>query len=99
MTSGGSDRPILVTGGAGAIGSVLVAALARDGAEVRVIDNLSSGRREHLSHLPKDRMHLRVADLLAPEAWRDDAKGTAEIWHFAANPDIRKGTSEPRTDL
>jgi len=99
MASGGFDAPVVVTGGAGAIGAILVASLARDGAHVRVIDNLSSGRREHLAHLPKSQVTLRVADLLAPEAWREDAKGAAEIWHFAANPDIRKGTSEPRTDL
>ena len=89
----------VVTGGAGAIGAVLVRALATDGGQVRVIDNLSSGRREHLAGLPTDRVRLRIADLLAPEAWRDEVRGADELWHFAANPDIRKGTSEPRTDL
>ena len=89
----------VVTGGAGAIGAVLVRALASDGATVRVIDNLSSGRREHLEGAGSVKTHLRVADLLAPEAWREDVTGADEIWHFAANPDIRKGTTETRTDL
>jgi UDP-glucose 4-epimerase len=89
----------VVTGGAGAIGSVLVRSLVGDDHTVRVIDNLSSGRREALEGVPTARCHLRVADLLAPEAWREDIPGADEIWHFAANPDIRKGTTETRTDL
>lgn len=89
----------VVTGGAGAIGAVLVRSLVADGSSVRVIDNLSSGRREHLDAGPGAKVRLRVADLLAPEAWRDEVQGADEIWHFAANPDIRKGTTEPRTDL
>jgi len=89
----------VVTGGAGAIGAVLVRSLADDGHHLRVIDNLSSGRREHLDGLPAAQARLRVADLLAPEAWRDEFVGADEVWHFAANPDIRKGTSETRTDL
>ncbi|MFM7280381.1 MAG: GDP-mannose 4,6-dehydratase, partial [Planctomycetia bacterium] len=42
----------LVTGGAGFIGSHLTEALVRRGDRVRVIDNLATGRRENLEHLP-----------------------------------------------
>lgn len=94
-----AETPVVVTGGAGAIGSFLVRSFAREGRHVRVIDNLSSGRREHLDGLDAGKVRLRIADLLAPEAWRPDVKGASEIWHFAANPDIRKGTTEPHTDL
>jgi UDP-glucose 4-epimerase len=99
MASRSPDGPTVVTGGAGAIGAVLVRSIAEAGRTVRVIDNLSSGRREHLNGFPAHQVSLRVADLLAPEAWRHDVKGASEIWHFAANPDIRKGTTEPHTDL
>ena len=37
------QRPVVVTGGAGAIGSVLVQELLAEGAAVRVLDNFSSG--------------------------------------------------------
>ncbi len=100
MASASDAAPVVVTGGAGAIGHVLVRALSSAGREVRVIDNLSSGRRDHLRAADGGGpVHVRVADLLAPEAWRAELKGAAEVWHLAANPDIRKGTSEPRTDL
>ncbi|MHC5545030.1 NAD-dependent epimerase/dehydratase family protein, partial [Singulisphaera rosea] len=42
---------VVVTGGAGFIGSHLVEALLAEGYPVRVVDNLSTGRRENLAHL------------------------------------------------
>ncbi len=97
MPSDAPPGPVVVTGGAGAIGSILVQRLASAGHEVRVLDNLSSGRREHLAEtLPGVR--ITITDL------RHDARpkefvGASEVWHLAANPDIRLGTIDPRTDL
>jgi UDP-glucose 4-epimerase len=99
VPSARAEGPVVVTGGAGAIGHVLVRGFVEDGRTVHVIDNLSSGRRELLARRDGTPIPLRVADLLAPEAWRADLRGASEVWHLAANPDIRKGTSEPRTDL
>jgi UDP-glucose 4-epimerase len=90
--------PAVVTGGAGAIGSVLVRELLARGREVRVIDNLSSGRRDHLpSEAP--RLTLIEADLKEPERYARAFDGARELWHLAANSDIRRGTQGPRLDL
>lgn len=99
MSDGDRAAAAVVTGGAGAIGSILVRSLLADGRDVRVIDNFSSGRRAHLPASPPDG-HLSVhqADLRngAPEV---AFRGAGAVWHLAANPDIRLGTAEPRTDL
>jgi UDP-glucose 4-epimerase len=93
-------RRAVVTGGAGAIGSQLVPALLAEGASVTVVDNLSSGR---LSNLGEATGHAGFrflqADLLEPERIRPAFKGATEVWHLAANPDIRRGTMDPRIDF
>jgi len=100
MAAGTRTGPVVVTGGAGGIGSVLVRSLLERGRTVRVIDNLSSGRREHLPALGKDpRLTLREADLRAPATYDDELRGASEIWHLAANADIRRGTADSRVDL
>jgi len=97
VTSADPAGPVLVTGGAGAIGSYLVRALLDRGHEVRVLDNLSSGRRELVP--PSPRVALTVADLRRPSEYGDRLRGVSEVWHLAANPDIRKGTADPTVDL
>jgi UDP-glucose 4-epimerase len=99
MSGGDRAAAAVVTGGAGAIGSILVRSLLSGGHDVRVVDNFSSGRRAHLPNPPPGG-HLTVheADLRhgAPDA---AFRGAIAVWHLAANPDIRLGTAEPRTDL
>jgi UDP-glucose 4-epimerase len=97
MCAARSPDPVVVTGGAGAIGSWLVGALLARGHEVRVVDNLSSGRRELLPKV--DRVVFLHADLRDPTQFADQFRGASAVWHLAANPDIRLGTSDPRVDV
>jgi UDP-glucose 4-epimerase len=100
MNRADSGGPAVVTGGAGAIGAWLVRGLLDDGIETRVVDNLSSGRREHLgSYASHARLQLLVADLRHPAQIAPAFAGASTVWHLAANPDIRRGTSDPTLDF
>lgn len=77
---------VLVTGGAGCIGSELAAALAGRGDDVTIYDNFFSGRREHVAGLP---CTVVEGDVLDPGALNRAAAGVDFIWHLAANPDVR----------
>jgi len=97
MTEPARDAPVVVTGGAGAIGSVLVRRLLDAGRRVEVLDNFSTGRPEAL---PRDAARLRVTECdLATDPPEAPFRGAGELWHLAANADIRRGTREPETDL
>lgn len=56
------DKKVLVTGGAGSIGSYLVELLVEQGAKITVVDNLEAGRKENLSAVLKE-IELVVGDL------------------------------------
>jgi UDP-glucose 4-epimerase len=100
MSNAALGQPTVVTGGAGAIGSVLVRSLLERTGEVRVVDNLSSGRREHLAPSRSGKQaKLLVADLKDPETYAEAFSGASTVWHLATNPDIRKGMTDPRIDL
>ena len=60
---------VLITGGAGFIGSHLAERLLREGAEVRVLDNLSTGREENIASF-RDDVEFIAGDLLDDEARR-----------------------------
>ncbi len=99
MAARGSG-PVVVTGGAGAVGSVLVRALLARGAEVRVVDNLTSGRAAHLpSSAEAPRLSLTVADLGEPASYADQFRDASAVWHLAANTDIRRSSADPRIDV
>src|SRR5438874_2482361 len=81
---------VLVTGGAGCIGSELALRLSDRGDEVTVFDNLTSGKLEHLEPLLR-RPNFRFVegDLLDPAALDRAVRGIDTVHHLAANPDIR----------
>ena len=79
-------KRVLVTGGASFIGSGLVDALVERGADVRVVDNLSSGRRENLAALLKARaIELMEADLWDEGVARKALRGMDVVFHLAAD--------------
>jgi len=80
----------LVTGGAGCIGSDLAAALLARGDEVIVIDNLSSGKTEHIDPLAANAGFTFVAgDLTDLDLLERLLQGVEMVWHLAANPDVK----------
>src|SRR5690242_2534901 len=84
---------VLVTGGAGYIGSVVAAELLRDGHEVTVYDNLYKGHRDAVpagaTFVQGD---LFEGDLLA-RTFRE--RGTAAVMHFAALSLVGESVAEP----
>jgi UDP-glucose 4-epimerase len=91
---------VLVTGGAGFVGSHLVDRLVDDGHDVTVYDNLSTGRREFLaSHLRRGRVRLIEDDLLRFESVCEAVGGQEMVWHLAANSDVRRGVEHTDVDL
>src|SRR5918996_3811076 len=81
-----TGQRVLVTGGASFIGSHLVDALVERGAWVRIVDDLSSGRRENIGHhLSSGRVELMQADLKAPGVARKAVEGVSLVFHLAAD--------------
>jgi UDP-glucose 4-epimerase len=87
---------ILVTGGAGCIGSELAERLLRSGHQVTVVDNLSSGKREHIEQLlPNRNFRFVVGDLLDMDLVCSVTAGQDLVFHFAANPDVKFAPGDP----
>ncbi len=77
---------VLVTGGASFIGSNLVDQLLAKGAKVRVVDDLTSGRRENIKdHLKSGKVEFIKADLRNPGVTREAVKRMNVVFHLAAD--------------
>ena len=85
---------VLVTGGAGFIGSHLVEALLNEGYEVRVLDNLATGRRENLAHLA-GRYDWHEGDLADFTACQRAAKDVSYVFHQGAIPSVPRSVKDP----
>jgi UDP-glucose 4-epimerase len=92
---------IVVTGGAGFIGSNLVDQLLNDGHTVTAVDNLSTGSREFLSAAAaRPGFELVEMDLLEEGGrLRELVRPADAVFHLAANADVRYGWNEPERDL
>jgi UDP-glucose 4-epimerase len=77
------EKRVLVTGGAGFIGSELVRQLIAQGARVVVIDNLINGRSENLDGLPDDQAQLIVADIRDSQRMAELLQDVDIVFHLA----------------
>lgn len=92
---------ILITGGAGFIGSHLCDALLERNHDLTVVDNLILGRKDNISHLlGRSDFKFIEEDLLHGEVIRNIFKdGKFDmVYHLAANSDIQKGGKDPMVD-
>ena len=79
-------RKVLITGGASFIGSHLTDALVERGAQVRIVDDLTSGRLENIQqHLTNRKVEFIHADLREPGITRMAAEGIEYVFHLAAD--------------
>jgi len=86
----------LVTGGAGFIGSHIVDELLRRGAKVRVLDNLSTGKRENLAHC-MERIEFLEEDIRDLDACRQACSGVDFVLHQAALGSVPRSIEDPLT--
>lgn len=93
-----ANKSVLVTGGAGFIGSHLVADLLACGHRVTVFDNFSSGLRENLAGLAGD-VEIVTGDVLDREAIGKAMRGKDVVSHQAAQLEITKCMEDPIGDL
>src|SRR6476660_7836411 len=85
----------LVSGGAGFIGSHLVEELVRRGERVRVVDNLSTGKRQNIAHLTS--VEFVEGDLADPLVAQRAVAGIDYVLHQAAIPSVPKSVKDPVT--
>ncbi|MGO9598385.1 MAG: SDR family oxidoreductase [Isosphaeraceae bacterium] len=85
---------VLVTGGAGFIGSHLVEALVGEGFAVRVLDNLATGHRSNLAHL-EGRFEWIEGDLADFDTCKRAAEGVAYVFHQGAIPSVPRSVRDP----
>lgn len=83
---------VLVTGGAGFIGSHLVHRLVEDGADVTVLDDLSSGSMDNLQGVD---CRLIEADILEERVVQEAARGAELVFHLAALVSVPKSIEDP----
>ncbi len=84
---------VLVTGGAGFIGSHLVDALVAAGHGVRVLDDLSNGRRENVHEAAE----LQVGSLADPDAVTQAVEGREVVFHLGALGAVSRSVADPLT--
>ncbi len=89
---------VLVTGGAGFIGSHLVDALVERGARVRILDNFETGRRSNLRHL-EGTVEIVEGDLRDMRACARACAGVELVFHQAARGSVPRSIADPATSI
>jgi nucleoside-diphosphate-sugar epimerase len=90
------SRKVLVTGGAGFIGSNLVRALLERGDEVRVLDNFATGDRANLAGLEDD-VDVVEGELRSYERVHNAVRGVELVFHQGALPSVPRSVQDPLT--
>lgn len=85
---------VLVTGGAGFIGSHITTRLVEDGHDVRVLDDCSTGKAENLAHID-GRFEWHRADMRDAQACISACDGVEFVFHQAAIPSVPKSIDQP----
>ena len=97
------ERPVLVTGGAGFVGTNLADALLRDGVPVTVLDDLSRpGVEANLAWLQAthgDRVEVLVRDLTDAAAVREPVARASRVFHLAAQVAVTTSLTDPLHDF
>ena len=92
----GARVKVLVTGGAGFIGSNVVRALLARGDEVRVLDNFSTGNRANLAGLGHD-VELVEGELRSYERVHNAVRGVEVVYHLGALGSVPRSVQDPLT--
>ncbi len=91
------EQPIMVTGGAGFIGSQIVDRLLAQDYETHVLDNMSNGNPKFVEKCKKNpNFKFFKLDLLEKESL-EELKKYKLIYHCAADPEVRTSISEPES--
>jgi UDP-glucose 4-epimerase len=88
------NSPVLVTGGAGFIGSHLARRLVNLGAQVAVLDNLSHGSRANLAEIA-DKITLVEGDIRNPDDCARAMEGRQYVFHLAALGSVPRSVEQP----
>ena len=85
---------VLVTGGAGFVGSHLTEKLVAEGHDVTVIDNLSHGTAGNIKSVMRD-INFVEGEILAQEVLEESVKGKEYIFHLSANTSVNISIERP----
>lgn len=85
---------VFVTGGAGFIGSYIVRELLKEGHDITIFDNLSTG---HKSNVPEGEVRLVIGDVRDKDALVDSLKGHDAVIHLAAQAIVPLSMKDPKT--
>jgi nucleoside-diphosphate-sugar epimerase len=94
MALSGLTGKAVVTGGAGFIGSNLVARLVQEGLRVTVLDNLATGKLANLEHVRPD-IDFIEGDITNPDTCLAALDGTNYVWHLAALGSVPRSVRDP----
>ena len=93
-----SKSRILVTGGAGFIGSNICDALIEAGSEVVCLDNFLTGRKENIEHLlDNEKFKLVEGDIRDLETCQSAITGCTHVCHQAALGSVPRSVEDPKT--